>query len=201
MKNAKVILKTGEVKGEKELDEKVFSIPFKKEFMNEVIKEYQRRRKNSSVKTKGEVRGGGRKPYRQKGTGMSRVGSTRSPLRRGGGITFGPLSRENTNSLTKKKKRLALKQALSFLSAEGRIYFTEKLDFQKTKQAAEWLAKNFEPSDKVMIVSEKLDKNFMLPLQNISSVCLSRVENLNIKKVLYTDGVIFVGDALGRIRV
>lgn len=90
MKNAKVILAGGEIKGEKELGKEIFGVSFKKEFMNEAVKEYQRRDTTSSTLTKGEVRGGGRKPYRQKGTGLSRAGSIRSPLRRGGGVIFGP---------------------------------------------------------------------------------------------------------------
>ncbi|MFH1352853.1 MAG: 50S ribosomal protein L4 [bacterium] len=200
MKNAKVILASGEIKGEKELGKEIFGISFKKEFMNEAVKEYQRRDTTSSTLTKGEVRGGGRKPYRQKGTGLSRAGSIRSPLRRGGGITFGPAPRKISNSLTKKKKRLALKQALSFLSEEGRIYFAENLDFQKTKQAAVWLAKNFGKTDRVLIVDEKLDKNFILPLRNIQGVDFSRPADLNIKKVLYCDGIIFVGNTLEGLR-
>ena len=89
MKNAKVILASGEVKGEKKLGVDVFGVSFKKEFMNEAFKEYQRKDMSSSTLTKSGVSGGGRKPYRQKGTGLARAGSIRSPLRRGGGITFG----------------------------------------------------------------------------------------------------------------
>jgi len=200
MKNAKVILADGEVKGVKKLGEDIFGVSFSKEFMNEAFKEYQRKDMNSSTLTKSDVRGGGRKPYRQKGTGMARAGSIRSPLRRGGGITFGPGPRKITNSLTKKKKKLALKQALSFLSDEGRIYFAENLDFQKTKDAAGWLAKNFRKTDRVMIVDEKLDKNFILPLRNIKGVHFSRPADLNIRKVLYCDGVIFVGNTLEGLR-
>ena len=200
MKNAKVIQASGEIKGEKELGKEIFGVPFKKEFMNEAVKEYQRRDTTSATLTKGEVRGGGRKPYRQKGTGLARAGSIRSPLRRGGGIIFGPGARNISNSLTKKKKRLALKQALSFLADEGRIYFAENMDFQKTKQAAAWLAKNFGKTDRVLIVDEKLDKSFILPLRNIQGVVFSRPADLNIKKVLYCDGIIFVGNALEGLR-
>jgi len=196
---AKIILEDGSLKGKKELSPEVFAVPVKKEFLNEVLNEYLKKDITASTKTKGEVRGGGKKPWRQKGTGRARVGSIRSPLWRGGGITFGPKFRKKENSLPKKKKKLALKQTLSLLAQDEKVFYTEKLSFQKTKEAFQWLSKNFKKGDKVAIIDEKIEKNLLLSFRNIPGVALKRRSDVNMKDLIYCDAVIFVGESIDKV--
>ncbi|MBU4134124.1 50S ribosomal protein L4, partial [bacterium] len=162
MTKAKIIETSGAISGAKDLRPEIFGVHYNDCFINEAMKEYLRKNFTGSTKTKAEVRGGGRKPYRQKGTGNARQGSIRTPLKPGGGIIFGPKPRVKPNTLNKKKKNAALRQVLSRLASEGKIYFAEALDFKKTREAAGFLAKNFEKNSKLLIVTEKQDKNFAL---------------------------------------
>ncbi|PIU17926.1 MAG: 50S ribosomal protein L4 [Elusimicrobia bacterium CG08_land_8_20_14_0_20_44_26] len=199
MNKAKIIGSDGKIAGTIELAENVFGVIYRKEFMNEAMKEYLRKDFKASTKTKAEVSGGGKKPWRQKGTGRARAGSIRSPLWKGGGIIFGPKPRKKENTLTKKKKQLALRQALSYLNSENKIFFTENAGFSKTKEACSWLRESFKEGNKVLLVAEKLERNFLLPFRNIPGISFIRARDLNIKEVLYKDAVIFVGKALDEI--
>jgi len=200
MNKAKTIEKSGGLKGAKDLNADIFGVSYDDRFINEALKEYLRKNFTGSTKTKGEVRGGGRKPYRQKGTGFARQGSIRTPLKPGGGITFGPRPRVKPNKLSKKKKTAALRQVLSRLNTEEKIYFTEAADFKKTRDAAAFLSKSFEKESKILIVTEKSDKNFALPFRNIKNVSLECVSDLNMRKLIYCDAVVFVGGALDGVR-
>ena len=116
--------------GSVDLDPAVFAIPVKKEILQTVVR-WQlacRRRGTHKAKTRGEVSGGGKKPFKQKGTGNARQGSIRSPLMPGGGITFGPIPRDYSYTLPKKMKRLGLRTALSFLQKEGRLLVVDRMD-------------------------------------------------------------------------
>ncbi|MCD6422683.1 MAG: 50S ribosomal protein L4 [Elusimicrobia bacterium] len=196
---ARIILEDGTLDGKKELPPEVFAVPVRKEFLNEVLNEYLKKDITASTKTRAEVRGGGRKPWRQKGTGRARVGSIRSPLWRGGGVTFGPKFREKENSLPKKKRKLALKQTLSMLAQDNKIFYTEKLGFEKTKNAFLWLTKNFKKGDKIAIINEKIEKNLLLPFRNIPGVLLKRRSDINMRDLIYCDAVIFVGESIDKV--
>ena len=196
MNKAKVIEESGKLEGAKELSADIFGVAYDDRFINEALKEYLRKNFTGSAKTKGEVRGGGKKPYRQKGTGNARQGSTRTPLKPGGGITFGPRPRVKINKLSKKKKAAALRQALSRLNNEEKIYFAQSLGFKKTCDAAKFLNQNFKKGSKIIIVTEKQDREFALPFRNIRNVSLECAADLNMRKLIYCDAVLFVGAAL-----
>ncbi|MEA2082258.1 MAG: 50S ribosomal protein L4 [Elusimicrobiota bacterium] len=200
MNKARIIEESGKLSGTKVLNADIFGVDYDDRFINEALKEYLRKNFTASTKTKGEVRGGGKKPYRQKGTGYARQGSIRTPLKPGGGITFGPGARVKNNKFGKKKRVVALKQVLSRLNADGKIYFAASGDFKKTRDAAKFLDKSFKKDSKILIVTEKADKNFALPFRNIKNVSLECVSNLNMRKLIYCDAVIFVAGALEGVR-
>lgn len=146
--------------GTAELSAEVFEQPVKKAVMHAVVK-WQlacRRAGTHKAKTKAEVSGGGKKPFKQKGTGNARQGSSRSPLMEGGGVSFGPSPRDYSYTLPKKMKQAGLKSALSFLHGEGRIFVVDKIVSEngKTKELMAAL-KNMGLQKAVMIDNEEQD--------------------------------------------
>ncbi len=132
--------KDGKIVGKEKLPDEIFGsgrglVNQTTTLLNEAVRFYQasKRMGTASTKTRGEVRGGGRKPWRQKGTGRARAGSRRSPIWVGGGITFGPKPRDYTYHFSKKKKRLALFFALSIKAKQGKILLLDKLDMKNIK--------------------------------------------------------------------
>ncbi|SFL91606.1 50S ribosomal protein L4 [Halanaerobium salsuginis] len=157
-----------------------------------------RRSGNSSAKTRGEVRGGGRKPWRQKGTGRARHGSIRSPLWVGGGITFGPSPRSYDKKLTKKMRRLALRSVLTDKVQRGELMLIDKieLDQPKTKAVAEILADLKLADKKVVIVMPEKDDNLYLSARNIPNVKTLLAGSINAYDLLNNEMVIFIEEAV-----
>jgi large subunit ribosomal protein L4 len=159
-------------------------------------------RVNSAVtKKRGEVRGGGRKPWRQKGTGNARVGSSRSPLWRSGGIIFGPTGDENyTRKLSTAAKRQALKQALSLASKEDRIKVIDGFNFAsgKVKTAANLLAK-IDATGTVLLVVDNKDELVVRSTKNLSGVKAVQATYLNVYDVLNADVIVIAKDGLDKI--
>ncbi len=142
----------------------------------------------ASTKTKSEVRGGGRKPWRQKGTGQARSGSTRSPLWVGGGVIFGPKPRVISSKVNKKEKATAISFAL-FLKrkvlkfVEGNLF--EKFVFEKTKNVQLMLESlGISKKEKTLLILPKTSKNARLYIRNIPNVELATIKNLNLKQIL-----------------
>ena len=162
----KVIDIHGNEKNEIELSDEIFNIKPNKTVVYEVIKNElaNRRQGTASTKTKGEVRGSGAKPYRQKGTGRARVGTRRSPVWKGGGIVFGPKPRDYSYSLPKKMKRLAYKSILSLKNIEGNLKIIEnfKIENGKTKEIV-----------KIFKTKKKSSKRQASSRKNIMEGCLS----------------------------
>ncbi|WP_327008140.1 50S ribosomal protein L4 [Dactylosporangium sp. NBC_01737] len=150
------------------------------------------------VKTRGEVSGGGRKPYKQKGTGRARQGSIRAPQFTGGGITHGPVPRDYTQRVNKKMKAAALRGALSDRAREGRIHVVESFidgDAPKTKDALKVL-RGITDARRVLVVLPRDDEANWLSLRNEQSVHLLVADQLNTHDVLVADQVIFTTAAL-----
>ncbi len=150
----------------------VFGYPYKENLLYEAVVNYRanQRRGTASTKTRGEVSGSGRKPWRQKGTGRARAGSIRSPLWRKGGTVFGPRPRDYSYSLPKKAKRNALKSALSKKFAEKQMLILKTLEFKepKTKEGMKLLeALNL---DSALFVDSSQNRNLFLSLRNIPKV-------------------------------
>ena len=152
-----------------------------------------------ATKTRGMVRGGGRKPYRQKGTGRARQGSTRAPQFAGGGVVHGPQPRDYTQRTPKKMKAAALRSALSDRARNGRVHvITEFLvaDKPSTKQALAGL-RNLTDRKALVVVSRE-DTLSVLSLRNLPDVLVTWADQLNTYDVLNSDDVIFTADALDR---
>jgi len=159
-------------------------------------------RENLAVtKTRGLVRGGGRKPWRQKGTGRARFGSTRNPIWRGGGIVFGPTGEENyTKKISVASKRQAIRQALSLANSENRIKVVETLDF-KHKKVAETvkLLTKIEAKGSVLIVVNEKDADVEYATRNLQKVKAVQARYLSVYDVLNADAIVIEQPALASV--
>ncbi len=171
----------------------VFETPVKEHLIYEVVVNYRanQRRGTAATKTRAMVRGGGRKPWRQKGTGRARAGSTRSPLWRSGGTSFGPQPRDYSYSMPKKAKRLALKSALAAKLADEQLMVLDKLEFNepKTKEGARLL--NNLRLNSALFVDSHENKNLILSLRNIPKAKAVDYNQLNVYDILNYKGLVF----------
>lgn len=186
MPTVQVIDTSGKKIEEVKAPDEIFAVPLKEHLLYEAVINFRanQRQGTASTKTRGEVRGGGRKPWRQKGTGRARAGSNRSPIWRGGGTTFGPKPRDYSYSLPKKAKRSALKSALSMKLAEKQLLIVNALEIKepKTKEAAA-LIKGLKV-DSVLIVDRHDNKNLFLSVRNIPKTKVVDVSQVNVYDVL-----------------
>lgn len=161
------------------------------------------RQGTASTKTRSEVRGGGRKPWRQKGTGRARAGSIRSPLWRGGGVIFGPKPRDYSVKMNRKERRLALRTALQSRAEDLIVVqdFASELPRPKTKELAQALARwgVGENETALLIVSER-DEMVYLSARNISSIKLISAGNLNVFDLLAADKIVATASALEKVQ-
>ncbi len=158
------------------------------------------RQGTQKAKTRSEVRGGGRKPWRQKGTGHARQGSTRSPQWTGGGVVFAPTPRDYSFKLNKKEKRAALKSALSSRVAENKFVVVDELKFDgiKTKDFAKVLSNlNVE---KALVVIDNNDENVVKSARNIATVKTASTDTINVFDILKYDTVVVTKDAVNKIQ-
>ncbi len=185
--------------GEVELNEAVFGIEPNTHVLHEavVMQRASVRQGTHAVKNRSEVRGGGRKPWRQKGTGRARQGSIRSPQWVGGGVVFGPTPRSYSYKLPKKVRRLALKSALSSKVKEEGIFVLETLaiDAPKTKEIVN-LLEGLEVGDKALIVTADKDATVIRSANNLQSVKVLAVEELNVLDLLSYDKLIISKEAV-----
>jgi large subunit ribosomal protein L4 len=159
------------------------------------------RTNNAQTKKRGQVSGGGRKPWRQKGTGNARFGSSRNPIWRGGGIAFGPTGGENySKKLSTNTKRQALRQALSLASNEDRVIIIDSFAITdgKTKSIIS-LLKKIGVSGNTCLIADKIDEPVKKAVQNISNVNLTSAKYLNVYKVMSSDNMIFEKAALDSV--
>jgi large subunit ribosomal protein L4 len=161
----------------------------------------KRRRGTASTKTRGEVSGGGRKPWRQKGTGRARAGSTRSPLWRGGGVALGPKPRDYAYKLPKKVRRAALRSALSMKIQEGLLKVVDHLDIPapKTKQMVGFLRGLGVGKASVILLIDN-NPNVQLAARNLPEVKVLRVEGVNVYDLLAHDYLVCTREALMKLQ-
>jgi large subunit ribosomal protein L4 len=199
MTQVKVTTQAGADKGSVELDEAVFGIEPNVAVMHQVVTAQlaARRAGSHSTKTRAEVRGGGAKPWRQKGTGRSRQGSIRSPQWRGGGVALGPKPRSYRQKTPKKMVRLALRSALSDRAAEGKVVVIDRWDFEapRTKDAAAAL-EALGVAGRALVVLGPDDVNAALSFRNLPAVHLVDGSELNAYDVLVSDYVVFTRESL-----
>ncbi|MGB9661599.1 MAG: 50S ribosomal protein L4 [Moorellaceae bacterium] len=194
----------GQQVGEMELDERVFGVEVNNALLHEVVVAQLASKRRGTASTKGwaEVSGGGRKPWRQKGTGRARAGSIRSPLWRGGAVIFGPRPRNYGYRLPKKMRRLALRSALSAKVQEGNLVVLDelKLSRPRTKDMINILKALQVGEDKALIVTGSKDKNVELSARNIPGVTLLPSEGLNVYDVLAHDKLVITREAVERVQ-
>ena len=151
-----------------------------------------RRQGNACTKTKGEVSGTGAKPFRQKGTGRARAGNWRSPIRRGGGVAFGPKPRSYNQKVNRKTKMLALQRALFESASEGEILVIEKLEVEKpkTRLFAELLDKVTPHDNRVLLVDDDFENHIKLAARNLPGISMRDTASLNVLDLVSTDRVV-----------
>lgn len=192
----------GKAVGEIDLSENIFGAVVNKEVLHQVVINYlaNQRQGTQSTKTRSEVSGGGKKPFRQKGTGRARQGSTRAPHWIKGGIALGPKPRTYGYSLPKKIKRIAMKSALSSKVADNEILVLDKLEFNeiKTKKMIEVLD-NLKVTEKTLIVLTEKNEFVEKSAKNIPNVKLTKVNTLNVYDILNCDKFIITQDAVAKV--
>ncbi|MCF6465199.1 50S ribosomal protein L4 [Clostridium sp. Cult2] len=192
----------GEQVGEIELSEDVFGVDVNQHVLYEVVKNQlaNKRQGTQSVKTRAEVRGGGRKPWRQKGTGRARQGSIRAPHWVGGGVSFAPKPRDYSYKVPKKVKRLAIKSALSSKVLNNEMIVLEGLNLEepRTKEMVKIL-ENIKAGKKALIVMDEMNINVIKSARNIPNVETAFVNTLNVYDILKFDSFIITKDAVRKV--
>ena len=196
------------IKGEKvkdiTLNEMVFGIEPNDAVLYDAITlaRNNQRQASANTKTRSEVSGGGKKPWRQKGTGRARQGSTRAPHWYHGGVVFGPTPDRNyTKKMNKKERRLALKSALSYklIDSEMIVLDNLKLESAKTKEAIQILTNLKVNEEKTLIVVDKLEENLVLATRNLANIILLETEEINTLDVVAADRLVITEDAVKKI--
>ncbi|NMB01605.1 MAG: 50S ribosomal protein L4 [Firmicutes bacterium] len=191
----------GKQVGELELSDAIFGVEVNQDLMHKVVLSQlaNRRQGTVSTKTRGLVSGGGRKPWRQKGTGRARQGSTRSPQWVGGGVVFGPTPRDFSYRLPKKARRAALKSALSAKAAAGNIVVLDELNINGPKTKV--MASMFKALDvqKPLLVTAEWDKNVELSARNIPGAVVAKSVGLNVYDILNSQKLVITKDAVTKL--
>jgi large subunit ribosomal protein L4 len=203
MATIRVLDQTGKKVGDHDLDPAVFEVEVNVPVMHQVVVAGQaaQRRGTHATKTRSEVRGGGRKPWRQKGTGRSRHGSIRSPIWVGGGVAHGPTPTDYRKKIPKKMKRLALRSALSDRARQERLVVIDGLSFDgpSTKGALEVLA-SLDIEGLVLLVLSGRDEVVEKSFRNLPNVKVVFPGNLGTHDVLYADWLLFTREALEAVK-
>lgn len=192
----------GENVGEIELNPEIFDVEINEHAVYTVVKNLlaNRRQGTQSAKTRAEVRGGGRKPWRQKGTGRARQGSIRSPQWKGGGVVFAPKPRDYSYTTPKKVRRIALKSALTSKVQEKELIVLDelKLDQAKTKEMVKVL-KAINADEKALVVIKRPDENIIRSARNLPTVLTTNANTLNVYDILKYNSLIITKEALEEI--
>lgn len=192
----------GEQVGDIELNDSIFGVEVNSALLHEVVNMQlaNRRQGTQATKTRAMVSGGGKKPWRQKGTGRARAGSSRSPLWTGGGVTFGPMPRSYRFTMPKKMKRLAIKSALSSKANNGDIIVVEAIaiDQPKTRFVADMLS-SLKADRKAVVITSDNDVNVYKSARNIEGVTSMEARNLNVYDILNGGKLIFTKDAVAKV--
>ena len=202
MKKIEVLNINGEAASKIELNENIWGIAPNDAVLYDALRlaRNNQRQGTADTKTRSEVSGGGKKPWRQKGTGRARQGSTRAPHWPGGGIVFGPHPRSYAIKMNRKERRLALKSALAYKALESNLIVVDSFNIEtsKTKDAKATLA-NFKTGKKVLIVVDELNDNLILSTRNLNNVLLLTVNEINTYDVVLADTMIITENALKQL--
>ncbi len=203
MASVDVINQKGEKVDTIELDDKIFNAEIRETLVHEVVvwQQAKRRGGNASTKTRGQVRGGGKKPWRQKGTGRARAGTNRSPVWVGGGTVFGPHPRSYAFSVPKKVRRAALRSVLSARLKDDRLTVVDKieLDLPKTKLFVETVKALGFDTNKTLFITPEKDEALLRSSRNLYHVMVLPTEGLNVYDLLRFDRLVLLQDAVAKI--
>jgi large subunit ribosomal protein L4 len=205
MSSMSIYNQSGENVGQIEVSPDIFEIPVNRHVLHQVVVMHLANRRSGTASTKGrsEVRGSGRKLYRQKGTGLARAGSRRSPLRIGGGVVFGPKPRDYGYKVPKKVKRLAIKCALADKFQNDNVLLVDAINLEhpKTKQIVNLMSKlGISGDDKILIVLNAPDENVLYSARNIPKVNVCVWDSLNTYDILWHDKLLFTQEALEKVK-
>jgi large subunit ribosomal protein L4 len=199
MPSVTVFSKTGTELGSVELPDALFAAPVNEAVLHQAVTAQMAARRTGThdTKTRSEVRGGGRKPYRQKGTGRARQGSRRSPHYAGGGVVFGPHPRSYEQRLPKRMRRLALQGALTAKFSDGAVKVVDALtmDDVKTRELIGYLDA-LEATGRVLVVASEGDERLALSARNLQRVSIIRADSLNVVDVLNADTLLILQPSL-----
>lgn len=202
MANVSVLNMEGVEVGTIDLNDAVFGVAVNEHLLHMAVVQQlaNNRQGTQSAKTRGQVSGGGRKPYRQKGTGHARQGSTRSPQFTGGGVVFAPQPRDYSFKLNKKEKRAALKSALTDRVQNGKVIVLDelKLDEIKTKEMVRVLG-NIKAAEKALVVTAEKDETVVKSARNLAKVVTTTTSQLNVYDVMNAQTVVLTKDAVAKI--
>lgn len=197
---ANVINAAGEVVGESELAPSVFEAPISRPLMQQALVRQlaNARRGTHKTKTRGEVKGGGRKPWRQKGTGRARQGTIRAPQWVGGGTVFGPAPRSYAQRMPKRMRRAALRSALSVKATDGAVIVLDKLELPaaKTRHARQMLAALGLEGQRLLIAYADKNDAALRATRNLDQICALSYRYLNVRDVLQCHALVLTVDAL-----
>jgi len=189
--------------GKTELPDDIFGVAVKKGLLHEVVHNHlaNKRQGTASTRTRGMVSGGGKKPYKQKGTGRARAGSNRSPLWKGGGTVFGPHPRDYSYKLPKKMKWSALSSALSAKLADGEVILIDNISVTEPKtKAVKGLLGNLGLKNNVLIIVPERNDALELASRNIPKVNVARVSELNVYAILSHEKLLISKDAIEKMK-
>lgn len=202
MKKLSVLNLKGEKVSDITLKEEIFGITPNDAVLYDAITlaRNSMRQGTHDTKTRSEVSGGGRKPWRQKGTGRARQGSTRAPHWTGGGVVFGPHPRSYDKKQNRKERRLALKSALSYKVIDNAMIVVDNFNLEsaKTKDAVTVL-NNIKAEKKIMIVVDELSENTVLATRNLSNVILLTSDEINVYDIINADNMVITEAAVKKI--
>ena len=187
--------------GEIELSDAVFGVKVNEHLVHMAVLQQlaNNRQGTQKAKTRSEVSGGGRKPWRQKGTGHARQGSTRAPQWTGGGVVFAPTPRDYSFKLNKKEKQLALKSALTSRVAEEKIFVLDALKMDEIKTKKFQAVLDALKVNKALVVLEENDQNVILSARNIPNVKTAQTNTINVYDILKYDTLVITKDAVSKI--
>ena len=201
MANVSVYNMEGKEVGKMDLNDAVFGVEINEHLVHMAVVQNlaNKRQGTQKAKTRSEVSGGGRKPWRQKGTGHARQGSTRAPQWKGGGVVFAPAPRDYSFKLNKKEKRAALKSVLTSRVQDNKLIVLDELKFDAIKTKDFKKVMDNLKVEKAMVVIDGQDENVILSARNLPTVNTAVAENINVYDILKGDTLVLTKDAVAKI--
>ena len=201
MKNLSIINTKGEKVSDIKLNEEIWGIEPNDAVIYDALRLARNnfRQGTADTKTRSEVSGGGRKPWRQKGTGRARQGSTRAPHWIKGGIVFGPHPRSYAIKMNRKERRLALKSALAYKAIESKLIVIDKLEVSNKTKDFKAILNNLKIDKKVLFVVDELNDDVILSSRNLNNVLLLTVDELNVYDIVCADTLVITESAVKQL--